>query len=273
MTQPALNSCLYEGQVFHRRFGEHEWCFRAPLFMLYLDLAELPVVFEGSRFWSYQGRNLASIAREDYLRPLSMSLQEAVRQTVLKETGWACDGPIRLLTHGRFLGYCFNPISLYYCFEPQSDRPRCIVAEVTSTPWKQRHAYVLEVAFPKGSLWGHATSEKQMHVSPFFPLDMTYRWAFEAPGTHLRAQVELMSGSTVDLKAALQLERRSLEHGALDRMLLRYPAMAAQVIARIYGYAFRLWLSGAPFHAHPDRSGKDETHEEHDQKERVGGPS
>ena len=75
-----------------------------------------------------------------------MPLADAVRDLVEERTGARPAGPIRLLTHLRSFGHCFNPVSFYYCFDPAGERVEAVVAEVTNTPWGERHAYVLERA-------------------------------------------------------------------------------------------------------------------------------
>ncbi|MDD9947832.1 MAG: DUF1365 domain-containing protein [Myxococcales bacterium] len=254
MTFSPIESAIYEGQVFHERFGPHANHFQMRLFMLYLDLEELPELFGRSRLWSYQGPNLASVQRSDYLQPANVPLGCAVRQAMKQSVGWDCDGPIRLLTHGRFLGHCFNPVSLYYCFDRDAVRPRCVLAEVTNTPWHERHAYVLELDWANGASAGTATVDKVMHVSPFFDLDGQYRWRVAQPGRQLHVAVDLVRHKEVTLRAGLHLRRRPWKATSLDRIALTYPAMAARVVMRIYWQALGLWLFGAPFHVHPRKA-------------------
>ena len=100
-----------------------------------------------------------------------------------ERTGARPAGPIRLLTHLRYFGYSFNPVSFYYVFDATDTRVETIVAEITNTPWKERHAYVLPVAGAAragGRAW-RFSFEKQFHVSPFMPMDMRYDWRFGAP--------------------------------------------------------------------------------------------
>ena len=119
--------------------------FRYPLFMAYLDLDELPELFDGRLLWSARRPAVAWFRRADYLGAPGTPLDEAVRELVLERTGIGLDGPIRLLTHLRYLGHCFNPVSFYYCYDPPGERVRAVVAHVTNTPWGERHAYVLGV--------------------------------------------------------------------------------------------------------------------------------
>jgi DUF1365 family protein len=110
-----MHSALYIGQVKHRRQAPRVHEFRYPLFMAYLDLAELEQVFARRWFWSIDRANLASFRRSDHLGDPALPLADAVRELVAERTGVRPRGPIRLLTHLRYFGYCFNPVSFYYC--------------------------------------------------------------------------------------------------------------------------------------------------------------
>ena len=112
---------------------------------LYIDLDEIDAIFAGRWLWSVNRRNLAEFRRRDFLGPAETPLSEAVRARVMEVTGRRPAGPVRLLTHVRYAGYSFNPVSFYYCFGADSSTLECIVAEITNTPWRERHAYVLPV--------------------------------------------------------------------------------------------------------------------------------
>ena len=114
------------------------------LFMLYLDLDELPALFDGYRLASARGRSLAEFRRADHLGDPRRPLADEVRALVAARSGTAPAGPIRLLTNLRYLGHAFNPVCFYYCFDAAGERVEAVVAEVTNTPWGECHAYVLE---------------------------------------------------------------------------------------------------------------------------------
>ena len=140
-----MNSRIYKGWVEHRRMAPREHRFRYRMFMLYLDLAELPQLFDRTPFWSARRPALAWFKRSDYLGPAQVPLDQAVRDLVAQRIGARPTGPIRLLTHLRYFGYSMNPVSFYYCFDPSGQTLETIVAEITNTPWKERHQYVLRV--------------------------------------------------------------------------------------------------------------------------------
>jgi len=161
MSTGTLKSRLYTGHVRHRRHGPVPHSFRFPLMMLYLDLSELDIVFRRRWLWSAQRPNVAWFRRADYLDPEVPSLDEAVRRRVAKSTGKRPAGPIRVLTHIRTWGYCFNPITVYYCFRTDGRTLDAVVTEITNTPWGERHADVLPVV-------GSGRAEGWHELSPRF---------------------------------------------------------------------------------------------------------
>jgi len=224
--------------------------------MMYLDLAEVECVLSMCRLWGRSRWRPARFRREDYLGPPSLPLDEAVRRRVEESLGWRPTGPIRMLTHVRYFGYIFNPVTFYYCFDG-SGRVSAIVAEITNTPWGERHTYVLDSQQPRPDptvrpmRWRFA---KDFHVSPFLPLDLQYDWTFTQPADSLLVHMNVRDsheGVPRVFDATLRLKRREITPARLRNVLFQYPLLTAQIILKIHLEALRLWIRRAPVFPHP----------------------
>lgn len=249
----ALASAIYEGRVRHRRHAPREHAFAYRMAQLYLDLDEVESIFRDRWLWSTDRPNFAEFRRRDFLGDPTQALADAVRDRVEQATGERPEGAVRLLAHLRYAGHSFNPVSFYYCHD-QTGGLHSIVAEITNTPWKERHAYVLQVA--KAARRGralHWSFDKCFHVSPFLPMQRRYEWSFTPPGEGLHVHMNVRDGDRCEFDASLDFRRRPLNGANLARVLLRYPLMTAQVVAGIHWQALRLWLKRTPIHDHPSK--------------------
>lgn len=255
-----MHSALYTGWLSHRRRRPREHAFRYPLFMAWLDLAELDRVFIGRWLWGVERRAIASFRRADHMGDPGRPLAQCVRDLVERERGWRPEGPVRLLTHLRYFGYCFNPVSFYYCYDAADRNVAAVVAEVNNTPWGDRHCYVLDgragdaVPAEPGAAAARLVrwrTSKRMHVSPFMPMDLEYEWSLAAPAERLFVQMRCTRAGEQLFAATLALRRRPLDSATMAATLLRHPWMSARVILAIHWQALLLWLKGVPYHAHP----------------------
>jgi DUF1365 family protein len=249
-------SAVYEGSICHRRFEpvEHEFSYR--LFLMYLDLGELPGVLDPFPLWSARRRAPARFRREDFMGDPARPLDECARDAVEAETGARPAGPVRLLGGLRYLGHSFNPVSFYYCFDSSGERVEAVVADVENIPWGESHPYVLARGASEGPVLSDEL-DKALHVSPLMGMDQTYAFRAGEPGERLSVHIEsrpdrgpgARAGKSFD--ATLNLRRRELSRPLLTGMLARYPAMSLQVVAKIYAQSLRLKLKGAPYFPHP----------------------
>jgi DUF1365 family protein len=246
-------SAVYEGWVRHRRFEPFEHSFRYPLFLMYLDLDELPGVLDPYPLFSARRASPARFRRADYMGDPERALADCARDAVEAETGRRPAGPVRLLTNLRYFGHVFNPVSFYYCFDGAGERVDAIVADVNNIPWGERHPYVLARGARRGAVLADEL-DKNLHVSPLMGMDQTYAFRAGEPGERLGIHIESRpsgsDGRTFD--ATLSLRRHELSRARLMGMLARYPAMSLQVVAKIYAQSLRLKLKGARYFPHPE---------------------
>lgn len=246
-------SAVYEGWVRHRRFEPIEHSFRYPLFLMYLDLDELPGVLDPFPLFSARRPAPAHFQRANYMGDPDRPLAECARDAIEAETGSRPAGPVRLLANLRYLGHVFNPVSFYYCFEQSGERVDAIVADVNNIPWGERHPYVLARGSRRGAVLTDEL-DKTLHVSPLMGMDQTYGFRASEPGERLSVHIESRpadsGGKAFD--ATLSLHRHELSRARLAGMLARYPAMSLQTVAKIYAQSLRLKLKGARYFPHPE---------------------
>lgn len=247
-----MRSALYKGRVQHTRLDPRPHAFGYRVVLLYLDLDELPDLLPDSKLWSAERPAPVWFRRADYMGPTDVPLRQAVLDRVEAELGRRPSGPVRVLTQARTLGYLFNPVSFYYGFDDAGELD-FVAAEITNTPWRERHTYVLDARRQGAGDELRARFAKSFHVSPFFDMAQDYDWRFSAPDERLRVHMTSLEGGAPVFHAGLECRREALTPASLRRAFLRAPLQTFGVHAAIYLQAALLRLKGIPFHVHPDK--------------------
>ena len=247
--KPMAHSRLFEGTVRHRRHenGAHKFDYSLDLALLDLDeLNDLPshLPWRGKR-WAPR-----SFRRSDYFGAQDSDLKSAVRDRVLADLGFRPEGRILLLTQLRSFGYLFNPVSFYLCHD-EDHQLVAVIAEITNTPWRERHAYVLDARSETPQAAYFWSFEKVFHVSPFHGMDHIYRWRLQL---HKNGLVIAMVNEREDKRVfdvTLSGEFRGLQRQGVTRQVRRSPFQSQRLHLAIYWHALRLFLKRATFHRHP----------------------
>lgn len=255
-------SAIYTGTIRHRRFEPIAHEFTYPLFMTYLDIDRIPELMQVSRAASYNRWNWASYQERDHFGDSSKALRERLRIDAAAHDVTLPDGKIFLLTHLRYLGYVFNPISIYYCFN-RDGHMETALAEVNSTFGETANYWLTaRNQLPSTNSMRYQCG-KTLHVSPFMPMELDYEFVLTTPGEKLIAHMNTIS-QTGDVRsnftagrsnfdATLTLDRQEWSAPALRRALVRFPVMTAKVIGGIHWEALKLFVKRAPFYRHPSK--------------------
>lgn len=246
------HSCLYRGHVRHCRYTPAHR-FQYATSWAYLDLSEIDEVVRSLSCLSNKRFAPASFRRADHFGDSSTPLADSVAELVERKTGLQLDGPIRLLTQLSHFGVYFSPINVCYCFD-RNQALVALVAEVSNTPWNQRHCYVLWEGNRRPGSRTRYSHPKEFHVSPFMGMDSQYEWRIKTPDEKLHLSLGCDREGDRIFQADLHLNRYPLADGPLVRSMLRRPVAAAHVIGAIYFEALRLWIKKCQYFPHPQSS-------------------
>lgn len=252
-----MNSYLYYGPVEHQRYKPIPHLFIYDVGYFFIDLDKVDETFNIPFLFSTGPVSVLSFRRKNYLGDKTKPLKECVQQLIFSKTGETHKGPIKLLTNISYFGFCFNPVSFYYCYNESGTGLQYIVAEVTNTPWSERHQHVLRFEGQKKNTY---TLKKDFHVSPFMPMEIDYTWVFNSPDKDLYVLMQNRFAGEKDLMfdASLKLTRKTLNLKNVLTLILKSPLVSFKPTLLIYWQAVRLWIKKVPFYTHPGKIHKTE---------------
>lgn len=230
-------SCLFDGEVVHVRHQPVTHRLAYKLFMGLFDLDELPALARGSRLFGYNSAGLFSFHDRDHGDGSGRPLRPQVEQALSSSGIDLPDGPIRILCMPRLLGYVFNPLSVYFCYD-QSGQVRSIVHEVNNT-YGERHFYALSA---RADADGNVRQDcaKSFRVSPFLPMNLDYSFTIGPPADRTSLHIAVRRDGGDLLSAWFTGKRKTFSTASLLRQLLLHPAMTYKVIAGIHWEALFL---------------------------------
>lgn len=241
---------LMTGRVWHRRHNEAAHDFAYPLALVLVNLSEPETLLARNPLWGARWR-LVTLRTSDYIDERELPLLDKVRETAREHELDFSGGQVLMLAQPRALGLLFNPLVLYFHIPAGAGAPDAILAEVRNTPWGERHFYAHAASGPERHL--RFEHDKNFHVSPFLPMELTYHWSVDWTEP-LGVRIAVRDGDRVLFEAGMRLNAQ--QAGRANMMAAGYRFMMQSLLTRlrIYRQALRLWRLRVPFHAHPGRS-------------------
>lgn len=240
---------IYKGTIAHSRHSPKKHNFKYQVSMLYIDLDQLDTAFDKNIFWSYNAFNIGSFNQTNYFTSNGNDVKTSVCELVKEKINLEINGKIFLLTNGKYFGYCFNPVSFYYCFN-NLNRLIAIVSHITNTPWNEKYAYVHDCKSSKGGT-KEFNFDKCFHVSPFMPMNIKYNWKYTEPKDFLFVSMNSFEKENFNFNATLRLTKKAWTPWALNKIILMFPPSTFRTIIVIYWNALLLKLKRVPSYPHP----------------------
>lgn len=254
----SLSSAVYEGTITHTRHDDIRHYFTYKIFMMYLDLSETAILEKLHPLWSFSGKkNLFYFRRRDYLDQKNSSLLDSIKNLIKKKGFSNQVSHVNMITHMRYMGYCYNPVTFYLVYKEKGDDvPLFIIVDINNTPWNERYPYVLKLndsdKFPV-----RFNLKKVFHVSPFYPMDLEYDWTFDFQKDKIEINMDTYKQGNRCFNAHLNLKRTELNKQVMTRLFFKYPCVTAKTMLAIYWQASKLFFKKATFYTHPKKIDKE----------------
>lgn len=262
-----MNSCIYISKLSHERLAPKKNSFEYSIYMMYLDLDELPDLANDFSIFGYNRKNILSFYDEDHFKFLKATSgdykiisQENVKfeaskyinkntkeriQILAQELGFDFDiEKVFILTNLRNFGYIFNPVSFYYCYD-KNGVFRVLFSEVNNTFLDQKMYYTL-IDDASEEMFS-SRQRKNYYISPFISHDNDLEWNFNIPGESFKMYINSLKEGVTTLKTCLDGERVEISNRRLLWIQLRYPLMTIRIIVLIHYQALKLFLKKIPY--------------------------
>lgn len=250
---PAAPVVIYRGKVMHARWRPVQHRFTYDVMSLLIDLDRLYDADRQSRLFGVNRAALFSFHERDHGNRTSANLSQYARLLAAERDIDLTGGRVLLLCYPRFLGYVFNPLSIYFCYSA-SGNLALLIYEVRNT-FGEMHSYVLPVLDTPGERIIRQSQNKEFYVSPFMEMKTNYRFSISPPARHVRVRILQSNEQGAMFAAAFLGRRRRLTGPRLLAVLFGLPFLTFKVIAAIHWEALRLWLKGVPYVARMRQGG------------------
>lgn len=243
----------------HNRLAPKQHHFYYDIFMFYLDLDELDMLHNKFRWFSRNKFNIFNFRDRDHLQlprenpDKSKTIKEHIT-AYLSENGIQIGkGRIMLLTNLCTLGYQFNPVSFYFCFD-ENEKPLCSVVEVCNT-FREMKPYFIGPENLKENTF-HLHTGKYFYVSPFIEMDTNFDFKVSIPDEKLHIGIDDYdrAGKRFFI-STMNGKQKPLTDGNMLYYFFSFPLITLKVISMIHWQACKLWLKKMKYHkkaAHPE---------------------
>lgn len=243
-----MQSALYVGKVHHARHIPTKHAFSYQIFLFWLALDEVEQLVNNVKGIGFGKASPVRYRREDYLGDPSVSHQDAVLARMNELSDAPLTGRVFMLGQLRMFGLYFSPVNFYYLQRDDGIFSH-MLAEVSNTPWNERHHYLVDLQHQQDA-------PKAFHVSPFNPMDMTYTWRVAQPADRLDLAMSCVK-ETRHFDASLQMTKRELNSRTLFNVMCSIPSMTVKTVVGIYWQALKLLIKGTPIYDHPTTNTKE----------------
>jgi DUF1365 family protein len=254
MSTSFSNSYIYHGKIIHRRFTPKAHSFDYTLYMLAIDLDDIEKTQktkQGIGIFGFSWFYPLRFMEKDYVKGEPYSLSERIRHKVERLSGHTDISKIVMLVQVRCFGLYFSPANFYFCYD-EDDNCTQMLAEVSNTPWNERHYYLVNLLDENKD----KTSKKVFQVSPFMDLAMTYFWHVNPPSSSddsllVKIENKVVDKDTGDIHkifdASLVMKKKPFTKKSLLAIWCQLPVMTMKAVLGIYWQALKLFVKRIPF--------------------------